>query len=254
MNHKANCLSHWFPILQAAGVPVPRTEIVRCREGTDLTTSFADGDAPNGWTDFIADLGAAVDRIGCPCFLRTGQGSGKHQWKDTCCLTERSLLATHVGTLVEWSECAGMLGLPCDVWCVREMLPVDPVAILDAYGDMPLVPELRVFVKGGSVVCRHWYWPAGAICKGFRREPENIGEIITDSRPSLTFGAGNGPGTIAVFVALALDKAFPGSAWSVDLLLTKRGWYATDCALAGESFHWPGCDKAKEFSRKETDL
>lgn len=247
MDHSRNCLSHWLPILQAAGIPVPRTEIVRCREGTDLT-SVCDGNAPDGWADFIMDLGAVVDRIGCPCFLRTGQGSGKHQWKDTCYLAERSLLATHVANLVDWSECAGMLGLPCNVWCVRELLPVEPVAILEAYGDMPLVPELRAFIKGGAPVCLHHYWPATAIVQGFRHEPVDIGSIIAASRPTVTIG-GEGPVRLATRVANAFERAEPGSAWSVDLLLTKAGWFVTDMATAAESYHWRGCEHAKEFAR-----
>ena len=41
-----NCLSYWFPKLLAAGVPVPRTEIVK----TDAELiAILDGQLPDGW-------------------------------------------------------------------------------------------------------------------------------------------------------------------------------------------------------------
>lgn len=244
MDHQRNCLSNWFQRLQAAAVPVPRTEIVHT--ALPLWKYFGDGGTSlDALQAFFDELTAAVQRIGTPCFLRTGQGSGKHQWKDCCYLADVADLKSHVAALVEWSASAGFLGLPCDVWCVREMLPVEPVAVLDKYGDMPLVPELRFFIRDGQVICKHHYWPAGAICKGFSIEPDNIGEIIEDSRDVYTADGGS-----ALSLAIHVAKAFRGDgAWSVDVLLTKRGFYVTDMADAGESFHWPGCVHEKEFAK-----
>ena len=31
------------------------------------------------------------------------------------------------------------------------------------YGNMPLVKEVRAFIRGGQVVCAHPYWPPGAV-------------------------------------------------------------------------------------------
>jgi hypothetical protein len=36
----------------------------------------------------------------------------------------------------------------------------------------------------------------------------------------------------------------------VDILETKRGWFVTDMAEAGKSWHWPGCKNEKAFKRQ----
>ena len=54
-------LAHWFPILQAAGVPVPRTEIVTTK--IDLGP-LLDGRIPEGYDDFCGELVEACRRIG----------------------------------------------------------------------------------------------------------------------------------------------------------------------------------------------
>lgn len=95
MDNKRNCLSNWFRTLQDAGVPVPRTEIVK----TDLPLwryFGEEADSAPDCSEFFDQLAAAVLRIGTPCFLRTGQGSGKHRWKDCCYLADVAKLKQHV--------------------------------------------------------------------------------------------------------------------------------------------------------------
>jgi len=228
-----NCLSYWFPKLLAAGVPVPRTNILT----TDIHLfDLLDGKTPDGFEDFIKALSASVLDIGLPCFLRTGQGSGKHQWKDTCCVTDIDLLSRHVAELVNWSACVDFIGLPFNVWCSREFLPVAPIAVLPDYGNMPLVKEIRCFVRGGNVVCHHPYWPADAICQGYHPHamPADLDAIVAASS-DLDWPAAK---PLAETVAAAFKD---DGAWSVDLLETTRGWYVTDMAEAERSFHWPGC-------------
>jgi hypothetical protein len=50
-------------------------------------------------------------------------------------------------------------------------------------------------------------------------------------------------------IAIAAGAAL-GGAWSVDILETKRGWFVTDMAEAGKSWHWPGCKNEKAFKRQ----
>lgn len=130
---------------------------------------------PKGWPEFLTRLEAAGDLIGWPVFLRTGQGSGKHQWKRTCYVQDAGELPYHVAALVEWSHLVDMLGLPTYVWAVRELLPVEPICTLPRYGDMPLTKESRVFVRDGKVLCSHSYWPEGAIAAGLKCGHEQIG-------------------------------------------------------------------------------
>ena len=86
-NLDRTCLSYWFPRLAATGVSVPRTEIVRTNV---VLGHLLDGKEPEGFAGFLEDVGSACERIGYPCFFRTGQTSAKHYWKDTCHLTKPS--------------------------------------------------------------------------------------------------------------------------------------------------------------------
>jgi len=238
------CLSYWFPKLLEAGIPVPRTVIYRTT--TDLTP-LCDGKEPERWDEFLRLLGAAADSLGSwPIFLRTGQGSGKHQWKDTCFVPNREALANHIASLVEWSHMVDFFGLPHDVWCAREMLPVSPVVTLPMYGDMPLVTEVRVFVQGGRIACSHDYWPLGAIKEGLPRtiDAHKIAKQLSNAAATSVEQR-----LAAHEIARKVAAVFADDgAWSVDLLLTDRGWYVTDMATAGESYHEPSCPNAKGFA------
>jgi len=252
-----NCLSYWFPRLVGAGLPLPQTQIVRT--GVDLTP-LLDGCTPDGFEGFHAELLTACERIGFPLFLRTGQGAGKHQWRKTCFLRQPGDLAQHVAALVEWSHTVDFLGLPHDVWCARELLPVTPLAVLPAYGDMPLVREVRGFVADGMVICRHPYWPATAIREGFplkmsadwtdaekplqRELPADFDALV---RQAQTFTPAEQSFHAALLGRVARSFAGDG-AWSVDIIETQRGWMVTDCALAERSFHWPGCPCAEALA------
>lgn len=223
-----NCLSYWWPLI-APHVPTPRTEIIR---SGNLFALF-DDKIPDGWGALLAEINVARDKIGGDCFLRTGQGSGKHNWSRTCFLPPTANIAHHVSELVHWSEMVDFMGLPSDVWCVREMLPTSPIGVCPRYGDMPVCREFRFFAESGEMKCFHPYWPLEALIEGgmstdghgdwyqeFCRlddpEPRRLAEIVS--------------------------KVVPG-AWSIDILETKRGWFVTDMAEADRSFHWPECDK-----------
>lgn len=243
-----NCLSYWFPKLQSAGVPVPRTELVV--EDEIRFSMFLDGKTPPGYGSFEMKLLDAILKVGYgpTWFLRTGQGSGKHNWKNTCFLNGLSELKQHVANLVEWSELVDFRGLPYDVWCVREMLPVDPVATLPIYGDMPLVKEVRAFIRDGQVICSHPYWPRRAIGEGF----DNVNELLIDD---LYVGTSSlMPDEVADTIQLieSVADAFAGDgSWSVDILKTRRGWYVTDMAIASRSFHWEDCEIKSQFTERE---
>lgn len=259
MSRALSCLSRWFTPLAAAGLPVPRTRIRQIDFRLPHPEMISEGSQPAPPAEKMAELfqwiREAGDEMGWPCFLRTGMGSGKHSWKRTCFLERPEDIEKHVWALVEWShECDMFGGVPCDVWVVREMLRGKAGAILDAYEGMPLVPEWRFFVQDGEVICAHPYWPALAICKGFKSEPENIGKIISASRSKENSG-----GLLRTIggATKALAGAFPGESWSVDAMLANSlhwqddTWFVTDCAQAGLSWHWPGCEHEKKFKVRD---
>lgn len=226
-----NCLSHWFPILQAA-IPanVPRTEIIQAPSDLHLVL---DGQQPTDWEFFMSDLRVAADHFGYPCFLRTGHTSDKHSWKRTCHVTGPDDFGPHVCALVEFSECCGIVGLPYNVFAVREWLPGPALAVCPRYGGMPVREEYRFFVRDGKIECRHPYWPAEALVRG-GAVAADMPAVIGQSRA----------GEVSELV-LRAAAAFPGY-WSMDALWTDRGWFITDMALGADSWHWPGCSAAPD--------
>ncbi len=233
-----NCLSYWYPKLLAADLPVPRTRIVRIPTKSIIDDRFRAlggddfNDRDNTWLDVL--MLAAVE-IGFPCFLRTGQTSHKHDWERTCYLHQPEDLTSHVLALIEFSECADLLGLPWNVWAVRELLPTTPVAVV--YRGMPLCREFRCFVRDDELVCLHPYWPEKAVRDGFH-DSERMGDFAAIYRDVTQIE--DGERMEVERLARAAGRAVGGS-WSVDLLDTINGWYVTDMALADRSWHWPGC-------------
>lgn len=248
-----NCLSYWFPRLKLAGLPVPRTILV---EAPDLR-GILDGLWDDASKQFLERLQGAGAALGYPVFLRTGHGSGKHQWRDTCFVTEPGRMSHHVYNLCEWSEMVSILGLPYRLWAVREMLPTTPY--WHVYEGMPVNREFRYFVRDGNVVCSHPYWPKDALTRGFplvegsdcfgeeeeRQIPADFDERYKQLCSLSLYEVGH-LRYLATQAALALGDG----GWSVDLLETTRGWYVTDCAVAEESYHWPACPKADLFTRR----
>jgi hypothetical protein len=228
------CMSYWLPKLEAAGIAVPRTKMLPMPEEAyrDIFNLF-DGKPLEGQAaPFLAALQAAGDEIGWPVFLRTGLTSGKHSWSNTCYFADRKRVVHHVASIVEFSECAQFVGLSCNWWAVREMLPTIPLAVCPHFDDMPVCREFRCFVESERVLCVHPYWPTNALEMGGAPEPERLAQELAVM------------GNWAHIERLAsLAGAAVGGAWSVDVLETARGWYVTDMAQARESFHWPECPR-----------
>lgn len=231
VEHAVNktCLSYWFPLIRDAGLPVPKTEVLVMPDETA-------GDFWN-WTDgaplsprglaFVDEIRKAALSIGLPAFLRTGQGSGKHEWDRCCNLRDVYRLTYHVGALIEWSECVDFLGLPWDVWAVREMLPVMPFGVCPRYGNMPIAKEIRVFVENDRLLWAQPYWPLDALRQGGN---EMSDELHAELCRIDDFAH-------VVELAKAAGRACGGK-WSVDILDTERGWFVTDMAEAERSYGW----------------
>lgn len=273
MNRDRNCLSTWFPKLVQANLPVPRTEIIDAGEDWHKMLGIMDDpvrhkavfDAADSMiNDLSAKIKAAVEKnqLKYPIFLRTGQGSGKHNWKNCCFVQDASNIPMHITALIEWSEMVDFMGLPWRYWCVREMLPVTHIATLPRYGDMPLVVEHRAFISDGKVVCLHPYWPEGSILEGLQCDHSRINTVeeesdsckaCADTAASL-FAQTRNPqdekNALKLAELAAIAFADDGS-WSVDILKTESGLFITDMASAEASFHYEGCKKAKRFKRKD---
>jgi hypothetical protein len=235
MSENRNDLAFWLPKLLASGVPVPRTEIVRTE--VDLT-QLLDGITPAGYEAFLLELRDAADRVGYPCFLRTGHTSGKHDWRRTCYVEHPEDLASHVAALVEQSALADIMGLPTETWAIREFLRLR--VRFTAFGGTPVAREFRTFFRDGECLCLHPYWPPGSIespsCRDWRARLEDMGRLGPAQEQALRSRVRR------------VAREFDG-AWSLDFASGKDGiFYAIDMAEMDRSFHWPGCPYGKEAS------
>lgn len=228
-------LSYWFPLIEAAGIPVPKTMIIPITETAQkMIWGLFDGEDIGSFDDpFFQQIKAAATEMGFPCFLRTNNTSGKHSWKETCFLPNAEAIPAHIAAIAEFSECADMFGLPWDTWAVREMLPTIPYGICPRYGNMPVCREFRFFVKDGKVQCLHPYWPLHSLEQG----SWDGGKITYDALCHLQMSEQN-----ELILLAERTGAVLGDAWSIDILETKNGWFVTDLAEAHKSFHWEGCE------------
>mgnify|MGYP001581698466 CR=1 FL=1 len=229
-----NDLTYWSPTLNATGVPVPKTEII----STDVKLQrLLDGHGSrsiHGLGKFLKRLDSAARRVGpYPIFLRTGHGSGKHYWSKTCYVPHQEALLDHVREIVEWSELCSWIGLPTDVWAVREFLDLE--APFTAFHGMPVAMERRLFVNDGHVLCDHPYWPSEVLEEANPTDPNWEGHLEIQER--IWTAERSAVWTLAERVS----GVFAGC-WSVDFARQRAGgWVAIDMALGEDSWHWPGC-------------
>jgi hypothetical protein len=229
-DRRRSCLSIWYPKIKDL-VPTPRTEIVRT--SVDLEQLW-DHKIPDGYATFLRKLKEAVRRVGLPVFLRTGCGSAKHGWKDTCYLDDISKIEQHVYEIMEFH---GMADLPSNIWVVREFL-CSPHRFTAFYGKMPITKERRYFVKDGKVICHHPYWPKVAI-EGQGPSKRNWKAILADLNSET-------PQEVADLTAKTeLVGRAVGDFWSVDWLFAENNWYLTDMGVGEQSYHWPDCPLAQ---------
>ena len=232
-------MSYWFPLIEAAGLPVPKTKFVEmtdtCRRMIwDLFDGKSSGNPEP--EPFFAKIAEAANEIGYPCFLRTDHTSNKHSWKRSCYLTAEQDIPPHVCEIAEFSECCDMMGIPWDTWAVRELLPTIPYGYCSRYGDFPVCKEFRFFVNEGDVQCWHPYWPISALQDG-------KWEVDADESTAYADLCSVDYDTLLHLKNLASRAGVAcGGSWSVDLLETERGWFLTDMAEAHKSYHWEGCE------------
>lgn len=229
-----NCISAWFPRLERAGVPVPKTRILEVPEDMRDLWNLLDGKPSRGAAWLQAQIMAvAPDLGGYPMFLRTGHTSAKHEWADTCCLCGDAEIVPHIFRIVEYSEMVSFIGLPIGVWAVREMLPTAP-AFYAFDGRMPIVREFRFFIRDGAIEHVQPYWPPSSI-----RYPSEADWLSRLRGMSVLREVDR----FIIDPILAAVCAEFHEYWSVDLLQTAdaaRPWVVTDMARGDDSFRWDG--------------
>lgn len=225
----SNSLSEWFPLVERTGVPVPETVIFDIPE--ELVAEFLDERplSPES-REALALVHAEVTRLG-DAFLRTDLLSAKHSWLHSCRVNADSNIPAHVFELV-MAHAMNMLPRPRNL-VVRELLPT--TALLIAFDGMPIAAERRYYAKDGVVDDHAPYWPLAAL------ESSAQGN---DWRRALALASVESPEEVAELTLLAETASahLPG-AWSLDFLLTTRGWVFIDAAHAEESYVMPEDDR-----------
>jgi hypothetical protein len=235
-----NDLADWFPIVEATGVPVPRTLIIDA--GPTIFEDMVDDLTPRQATvDAMNRVGAAVNAVGTPAFLRTGEMSGKHQWGTTCFVADVQRTAAHLYTLIHTQAAAFGVDEPRH-FVVRELLATEPAFI--AFDGMPVTRERRYFVRDGKVYDHHEYWPAKAIIRARDADGTELSEA--EWKPMLRELSTEPRHEVAELTKLS-ERAAVGlvGAWSLDWLWTAdRGWVFIDAAHAERSYTIPVVDRA----------
>lgn len=244
MNSDKNCLSYWYPKLEEACVPTPKTLWLR----TDCElTHLLDGIEPPGLDEFLNNLKLLCRQIGYPVFMRTGLTSGKHNWENTCYLADEERIKFQVGAIVDFSAMADFFGLSTSVWVLREFLQLKTFGVIPGFSNMPMAREFRGFINDHQIQCIHPYWPEKAVEQGRPTgDPEqwkSALQLMSDPYPDS-----------AEIQRLIQQVAYVfEDNWSVDVCQTQFGeWYVTDMAIAEESFHWDGCVNAPKQVSYET--
>jgi len=219
----------WYPKIKGK-IPTPATKVLKLTKGNcrDLY-GLLDGKPINKKLE--TKIREMADGMNEPFFLRSDQASGKHEWKNTCYVTDKSKIMRHVAALIEWHACADMMGVRFNALVFREYLPLQ--SQFTAFMEMPVAPEWRYFVRDEEVVCKHFYWVKDAIWKPSVKNWEELHEKMTHISHSEEVTLNN--------YATVFAENNPGF-WSVDFALTRdKGWVLIDAARGELSWHPAEC-------------
>jgi hypothetical protein len=230
-----NCITFWFPRISNLGFPVPKTKIIHANFNLLQCWHGVCDKKPENANKFLTEIKEAIKEVGLPAFLRTGYLSNKHDWKNSCFISDKfemEHLYSHICNIIEMS-CMAMPDrvIPIDFWAVREMIETDPYFVY--FSGMPITKERRFFVRDGKIECHHNYWDRKAFGKDISDKVfKNLSSLSVEDEKQLTE------------MALYLGQLFSGY-WSLDFLKSKKGdWYLTDMAIGENSFH-SKCEKNK---------
>lgn len=218
---KENRMEYWYPKIPE-DIYKPRTKIIMInpewsKDGHHMVIPEA---------EFI-EVEKSSEYFDFPLFMRGSETSGKHDWKDTCFVKDKTELRTKVIALI---EDALLKDIGCNSIVLREFIFMDTGFY--AFREMPVNPERRYFVKNGDVICHHPYWIEDAI-----RNPsaKNWKEILKEMNEET-----QGEIDLLSSYAKKIAKEFEGY-WSIDFCRTKEGkWCCIDMALGTDSWH-PEC-------------
>ena len=221
----------WLPKIEAAGLPTPKTLVIPYNHKS--ITPIFDGEHCPEMDRLVCSVDEAASDFACPVFVRTDLGSAKHSGPKAYRLDDEPCGRLLFRLLEDqemkfWMNRDGPQAI-----LVREFLDLE--AKFEAFHGLPVTKEFRFFSDGSGVICKHPYWPAGA-----------IEEHIDDSRfPRWREDLEELHALDADLSQMAIRAAIVqgGGTWSVDFAQDRTGkWWLIDMATAKDSYHWEGCD------------
>lgn len=117
------------------------------------------------------------------------------------------------------------MGLDFKALVVREFIPMDS-RFTAFYGDMPVNPERRYFIKGGKMICHHPYWIEEAVEESKQPSIENWREVTKE----LNAETKEEIALLSGYAELVAEKL--SGSWSVDFCKARdgqRSWHPEDC-------------------------
>jgi hypothetical protein len=230
---------YWYPKIQGVDIPQPRTEIMSLEHLPQKV-----------WYDFLEHGKVPFDfeqlkricrAVGYPLFLRTDQASGKHHWKKSCFVESEKKLLPNLRNIVDLNLAADIIGLSIQAIVVRKYIPMAEL-FTAFYGDMPVNPEIRCFIKNGSVQCWHWYWIEDAIVNP---SVENWRELL--DKTQRTIRTTDLESNVLHYAQIVANIFRNDGYWSVDFCKTKTGpWMLIDMAEGERSWHPENCKVGKQ--------
>ncbi len=225
---KRSSMCSWWPkVEKLEGIPMPKTWIISCStiEYSDWV-ALIDG-KENKLTDILYNLvKEKCDEFGYPCFVRTDQASAKHDWENSCYISSPEVLRKNLGRVVEFNL---MNDLPIGAIVVRQHIRMDTM-FKAFYGNMPVNPEYRLFVRNGKVECFHWYWLEDCIDNPNTSQWKHGMKLAK-------FATRNDVDNVILPMAAKLAQVLEGY-WSLDFCRSERGdWYFIDAAAGELSWH-----------------
>lgn len=232
-------LAYW-PKIRKLPIAQPRTEIILLTK-SEFEITFEG--VPKTLTRQIEDR--IKNYFSLPVFLRTDQSSAKHDWENTCYYDGTKPLKEHLFNIFQFNHCADVIGLRFLAVIIREYIPMAS-RFTAFWGNMPVNPERRYFIKDGDILCHHPYWIPEAIesCKAkpsLTNWYEHIEQLNYESEEEIKLLS-----NYALMVASVIDGF-----WSVDFCKGANGkWYLIDMATGRHSWHPQTC----QYSTPPRDL
>lgn len=230
-------LLYWYPKIQKLDISQPKTMIILITEKE--MKSVRNEMVPKSLTKRVQMI--IKDNFSLPVFIRTDLASGKHEWKKSCYYDGTTELWHNLYHIISFNLCADIFGLDFEAMVVREFIPMD-TRFTAFWGEMPVNPERRYFVKDGKVLCHHNYWIKEAIADSGKRPSltnweQHCDEMNKETEDELR---------LLDWHSHKVAQELYGY-WSIDFCKAKDGkWYLIDCATGDNSWHPASCKYGHE--------